>query len=63
MNEKYYKYLDTLRDTGIVNMFGARSWLMNAFPELSKKEALQVLQEWMGSFEELLPQEEENETT
>lgn len=47
---KHLKYLDTLRETGITNMFGARLYLINAFPRLIKEEAGKILSYWMRSF-------------
>lgn len=49
--EKYFKYLDWLRETGITNMFGAAPYLEEAFG-ISRKEAREVLGEWMRTFEE-----------
>lgn len=44
--DKYYSYLNALRDTGLVNMFGATTYLMNDFG-LSKQEAKEILLKWM----------------
>ena len=44
-------FLDELRDTGVVNMYGAAPYLQDAFG-LNHKEARQVLREWMESFKE-----------
>ena len=44
--EKYYNYLNSLRDTGLVNMFGAAIYLENDFG-LSKQEAKEILLKWM----------------
>jgi len=49
--EEYFEYLDVLRETGVTNMFGAAPYLENAF-DLSRKEAREVLAEWMNSFKE-----------
>ena len=43
-------YLNELRESGKTNVFGARPYLMNKFPELSKLDAAQVLSYWMKSF-------------
>jgi len=43
-------YLDDLRDSGATNMYGARSYLLDEFPELTVSEAHQVLSYWMDSF-------------
>ena len=49
--EEYFKFLNELRDTGITNMFGAASFLEDAYPELNRQEAKSVLMEWMRSFD------------
>jgi hypothetical protein len=48
--EIYFQYLDELCESGATNMFGARPYLMEEFPELKEdrgKEAMAILQEWM----------------
>lgn len=52
--EKYFDYLDDLRDSGVTNMFGAVSYLQREFPELSSDhtEAVHILQEWMNNYQE-----------
>jgi len=50
--QKYYDYLDGLRESGITNMFGARPYLQKAFPELDQKAASAVLSKWMQEFSE-----------
>jgi len=52
MNEEHKQYLDELRDSGETNMYGASSYLVVAFPELTNKEAKNILLEWMQSFNE-----------
>lgn len=47
--QEYFEFLDELRDSGATNMFGARPYLMEEFPELTKQEAGEVLQAWMRS--------------
>lgn len=46
----YFEYLDKLRESGITNMFGARPYLINAFPELTKQESREILSKWMKTF-------------
>ncbi len=41
-------FLDTLRESGKVNMFGAAKDLLVEFPELHDFEAEEILAEWMG---------------
>lgn len=48
--EIYFDYLDELRESGIVNMFGASSYLASEFPELTEAESRKVLSAWMKSF-------------
>ncbi len=47
--EKYFDYLEQLRQTGVINMFGAVPYLQDAFPELAhdRTRAIQILQAWM----------------
>ena len=47
---EHLEYLDILRETGVTNMFGARPWLQNAYPDLSKIDARDILLYWMDSF-------------
>ena len=47
--EEYFEYLNTLRETGVTNMFGAGPYLQQAFG-LTRHEARKVLGEWMNSF-------------
>ena len=52
--EKYFEefeYLNTLRDSGVTNMFGAAPYLQEAF-DLSRNEAKEILLAWMNSFKE-----------
>jgi len=51
-DEKYYIFLDNLRESGLVNMFGAAPYLREAFPELDKKTSRNVLVDWMKTFSE-----------
>jgi uncharacterized protein YciI len=44
-----FRYLDSLRKSGRINMFGAAPHLAEAFG-LSKNEAREVLRQWMESF-------------
>ena len=60
--EKYFEYLNTLRDSGIINMFGAIPYLQEAFPELryDRQRALSILTAWMNNFRKA--EKEEGET-
>ena len=44
--EDCFEYLDTLRDSEEVNMYGAMPYLMEEF-DISKKDARSILSEWM----------------
>jgi hypothetical protein len=48
---EYFEYLDVLRESGVTNMFGAGPYLRDEFG-LDKREARQVLLEWMQTFAE-----------
>lgn len=43
-------FLDGLRGSGIVNMFGATPHLMAMFPQLTKPEARQVVTFWIVTY-------------
>lgn len=47
--EEYFNFLDDLRESCQVNMFGARPYLMEEFG-LDKNDAAQVLSDWMSNF-------------
>ncbi len=49
--QKYFDYLDRLRQSGETNMFGAVPYLQKQFFELAadREKAAQVLQAWMDS--------------
>lgn len=51
--EEYYKVLEGIRRTGVVNMFGASPYLKEFCPELSEKEARDILINWMENYTEL----------
>jgi hypothetical protein len=52
--DEVFVYLDELRDSGITNMFGAGSYIMQEFG-LSKRDAQSLLVEWMESFSDRHP--------
>jgi hypothetical protein len=52
--EKYFEefeYLNTLRESGVTNMFGAAPYLESAF-DVTRHEAKNILSLWMQSFKE-----------
>ena len=48
--ESHRSYLNDLRESGDTNMFGARPYLVDKFPDLSKTEAASVVTYWMKTF-------------
>lgn len=46
---KYWIYLENLRKSGVVNMFGAGPYLQKAF-DLTEKEANKILGDWMDNY-------------
>ncbi len=46
----YFDYLDDVGRSGLVRMCSASCLLREEFPELSYREALQVLQDWISGF-------------
>ena len=51
--EDYYKVLETIRESGITNMFGAAPYLKELCPELSDKESQEILCNWMHNYSTL----------
>jgi len=43
--EEYFPILDTLRDSGEINMFGAPRWLRDNF-DLTREEASNIFTAW-----------------
>ena len=50
MNE-YFAFLDSLRETGVTNMFGAAPYLVEVY-DMDKRKARDVLLAWMQSKQE-----------
>ena len=48
--DKYKDFLDELRESSKVNMFGAVPHLQREFPWLTNREAKDILHKWMESF-------------
>ena len=48
--EEMFDYLNTLRETGVTNMFGASPYLQQAFG-IERREAKTILLEWMKNYE------------
>jgi hypothetical protein len=51
--EEYYKVLEGIRRTGVVNMFGAAPYLKEFCPELSEKESKEILCNWIHNYNKL----------
>jgi hypothetical protein len=51
VEEEHLEYLDTLRESGCTNMYGASVYLIEEF-ELSTHDSLTILAYWMKTFEE-----------
>lgn len=49
------EFLDALRESGAVNMFGAAVYIQGEFSLLSSSEAKEFLMEWMRTFSERQP--------
>jgi len=45
-----FEYLNTLRESGVTNMFGAGQYLEQAF-DIDRREAKNILLEWMKTYE------------
>lgn len=48
--QEHFDFLEELRRSGLVNMWGARTNLMKEFPSLSAGQALNVLTYWMENY-------------
>ena len=46
---KYWIYLENLRKSGVVNMYGAAPYLQKTF-DLTEKEAKEILADWMKNY-------------
>ena len=49
VTDEHLQFLDELRESGEINMFGAAPYLSNIF-DLSKQEARKALTYWMQTF-------------
>jgi len=47
--DEMFDYLDMVRETGQINMFGAAPWLEKQY-KISRQDARAVLSAWMKSF-------------
>ena len=46
-NKPYFEMLDTMQEMGSINMFGAPAELRKVFPELGRREAVDITGAWM----------------
>jgi hypothetical protein len=51
--EEYYKTLEGIRRTGVVNMWGAAPYLKACYPKMSEAEANEILCNWISNYNEL----------
>lgn len=51
LTQEHIDFLDALRASGVVNMFGARPYLVEVF-DLDQKTAKEILITWMRTFKE-----------
>ena len=50
---EYYQYLEVLRESGVTNMFGASTYLVEDFG-LKSREAIKILGSWMENYDALI---------
>ena len=55
LQEEHLDFLDDLRESGETNMFGARPFLMEGYPDLTTVEAGAICGYWMKTFSERHP--------
>jgi len=47
MKESVFAFLDAIRESGKINMFGATPYIVEEF-DITKQEARKLLKEWMS---------------
>lgn len=47
--KKVFNYLNDLRESGVINMFGAGAYIVERF-DIDKRQASQILSKWMENF-------------
>lgn len=50
IEEEHLEFLDDLRESGVTNMFGARSYIIEKFETLTQEQASSLLTYWMKTF-------------
>ncbi len=53
--EKYYEFLDKLRESGVTNMYGAGPYVQREFG-VDRQRATDIVITWMETFSERHPQ-------
>ena len=48
--QEFFEFLDELRESGVVNMYGAAPYLQREFGIQNKIVAYQILDDWMESY-------------
>ena len=48
-DNKYWIFLERLRRSGVVNMFGSAPYVEHAFG-VSRKEAMEIVSDWMKNY-------------
>ena len=49
VEDDHLDYLDTLRESGVTNMYGAPAYIEQAF-DLDRRNAKKIVQYWMDTF-------------
>tara|TARA_R110002020_G_scaffold94655_2_gene227529 strand:- start:1298 stop:1528 length:231 start_codon:yes stop_codon:yes gene_type:complete len=52
LKPEHLTFLDDLRESGVVNMFGAIPYLTAHDEDLGRGDAIKILQHWMDTFSE-----------
>ena len=55
VSDEHLEFLDSLRESGVTNMYGATPYLEEAFDDLKRGEATKVLGYWMKTFTQRHP--------
>jgi hypothetical protein len=48
-NLRYFVMLDLMQESGQMNMFGAPAKLREVYPDMSKRQSIDITSEWMKS--------------
>lgn len=57
IDDKYFIYLDNLRESGITNMFGSAPFLAEEF-DIPRSEAVKIVSKWMDTFDKRHPEDD-----